>query len=96
VQLAPVALGIERRGQGLAAGEDNPRVALRIEPRAEPEDRVQLAARFLGERLWCFFRYEGRQKDALHVVHHQERGLLGERALDGQDGFFQIAERGEE
>ena len=37
----------------------------------------------------------GRQEDALHVVHHQQRGLLGERALDGQDGFFQIAERGD-
>ena len=37
---------------------------------------------------------EGRQEDALHVVHHQQRGLLGERALDGQDGLFQVVERG--
>src|SRR5262245_46971282 len=67
-QFPSAQFGIEWRGQGLAAGEDEPRVALRIEPRAELEDRIQLAARVIGEGLW---RLEvGRQEDALHVVHH--------------------------
>ena len=95
VQFPPVPLGIERRGQRLAAGEDEPRVALGIEPRAELEDGVQFAARVLGEGLGRFLGQEGRQQDALHVVHHQQGRLLGQRALDRQDGFFQVVERGD-
>ncbi len=38
---------------------------------------------------------EGRQQDALHVVHHQQRGLLAQRALDGQDGLFDVVEGGD-
>ncbi len=51
VQLAPVPLGVERRGQRLAAGEDEPRVAHLQQPCAEREDGVQFVARFLGKRL---------------------------------------------
>ena len=94
VQLPPVPLGSERRGQRLAAGEDEPGVAHRIEPAAEREDGVQLVARVLGEGRRRFLCQEGRQEDALHVVHHQQRRLLGQRPLDGQDGLLQVVERG--
>ena len=79
VQLPPLSLGGERRGQRLAAGEDEPGVAGRIEPAAERKDGVQLVARVLGEGRRRFLCQEGRQEDALHVVHHQQRRLLGQR-----------------
>ena len=60
VQLPPVPLGVERRGQRLAAGEDEPRVArLALQPLAEREDGVQLAARVLGEGLGRFLARKG-------------------------------------
>ena len=93
VQLPALPLRLERRGQRLAAGEDQARVALRIQPGAELEDRGQFAARLLGERFRGLD--EGRQQDALHVVHHQQRGLLGEGSLDGVQGFLQVVERGD-
>ena len=63
--------------------------------RAEREDGVQLVARVLGEGRRRFLRQEGRQEDALHVVHHQQRRLLGQRPLDRQDGLLQVVERGD-
>ena len=65
------------------------------QPLAQREDRFQLAARFFGKRLRRLFLHEGRQEDALHVVHHQQRRLLAQRALDLQDRLFQIVERGD-
>ena len=53
------------------------------------------SARVLGERLRRFFQDEGRQEDALHVVHHQQGRPARQRALDGLDGFFQVVERGD-
>jgi hypothetical protein len=44
--------------------------------RAHGEDGFQLPAGFLGERLRCLLLDERRQQDALHVVDHEQRGLL--------------------
>ena len=94
-QFPPLFLSGERSRQRLAAGEDEPGVAHRMEPAAERKDGVQLAARVLGEGRRRFLRQEGRQEDALHVVHHQQRRLLDQRALDGQDGLLHVVERGD-
>ena len=93
VQFAPVAVRVERRGQRLTAGEDDARVAHLQQALADGEDGLQLPACLLGERLG---RLDvGRQEDALHVVHHEQRGLLGEDLLDRVNGLFQIVERGD-
>ncbi len=66
VQLTAVAGGVERRGERLAAGEDDARVAHLQQALADGEDGLQLPARLRGE---CLGRFEvGRQEDALHVV----------------------------
>ena len=86
VQFAPVAVRVERRGQRLAAGEDEARVAHLQQAFAQSEDGLQFAARLLGERLG---RFEiGRQEDALHVVHHEQRGLLGSARSMGAGSPF--------
>ncbi len=93
MQFAAVAAGVERRGQRLAAGEDDARVARLQQALAHGEDGLQLPARFLGESLG---RLEvGRQEDTFHVVDHEQRRLLGEDLLDRMHGLLQIVERGD-
>ena len=91
VQFAPVAVHMERRGQRFAAGEDEARVADLQQAFAQRQDGLQLSAGVLRERLG---RLEiGRQENALHVVQHEQRGLLAQRALDFLDRGFEIAGR---
>ena len=91
VQFTPMAGGIEGRGQRLAAGEDEAAVAHLQQARTQRQDGRQLAAGLVRQRLGRVRLQVGRQQDALHVVDHQQRGLLAQRTLDLLGRVCQVA-----
>jgi hypothetical protein len=80
-QLAPIAFGIEGRGQGLAAGDDQPGLAYPEQAVAQGEDGFKLLLGLPRQGLRDLLGQVGRRQHALHVVQQQQGRLLAQHPL---------------